>query len=131
MRILVIDDDRPHGESLIDLLESSGHEAWFAETDSDARWLADLLRFDLAILDHDMPGTSGLLLAAMLTERIPGLPCIIVSARPASEIPLGGLGFLPKPLSISALLEMVLDLERRKGGSPLVVRSGFPVVKYR
>jgi two-component system response regulator DesR len=131
MRILVIDDDRPHGESLLDLLQSKGHEALYAQTDADARWLADLLRFDLAILDHDMPGTSGLRLAALLTEKFPGLLCVIVSARPAAEIPLGGLRFLPKPLPIPALLEMLIDLERQRGGAPLVLRTGFPMVKYR
>jgi len=131
MRILVIDDDRPHGESLLDLLQSKGHEALYAETDADARWLADLLRFDLAILDHDMPETSGLHLAAVLAEKLPGLLCVIVSARPASEIPLGGLRFLPKPLAIPALLEILLEFERKKEGAPLVVRSDFPMVKYR
>ena len=73
MRLLIIDDDKPHGESLADLLNSSGHEAYFASSLDDAQWLLELFRFNIALVDYDMPVLDGPEVARRLQEHDPEL----------------------------------------------------------
>jgi len=133
MRILILDDYRSHGESLAELLGSIGHEATYAETYSDAEWLLDLLRFDIALLDFDMPGLSGPAVAARLAARFPRIRSVIMSARkptPARLKEIGSLPFLEKPVPMAVLLELLRDVERELLGVALVQRTAFSVVKY-
>jgi DNA-binding response OmpR family regulator len=128
LRILVLDDYRSHGESLTDYLQSKGHEAIFAESYRDVGWLLDLFRFDLAILDHDMPEASGPAVAAQLAERTPAVRSVIVSAREPADLH-AGLVFLRKPVAVEELLRVITAIERERTGSPLVVRSSFQVIR--
>ena len=133
MRILILDDYRTHAESLVDLLESLGHEAIAARDSGDADWLLQLFRFDLAILDFDMPERSGPAVARDFEIRYPEMPSIIMSAhRPegARRRELGALPFLPKPLDRSILDSLLNAVLRCQAGSPLVLRAFYPVVKY-
>ena len=134
MRILVIDDYKSHGESLAELLGAKGYEALYAESYRDAEWLLDLLRFDLAVLDFDMPGMSGPAVAAKLSERFPSLRSVIMSAHTPTGPrlkELGNLLFLEKPVLTNALLDIVTRIERDLAGSALVLRGRLPVVKYK
>jgi DNA-binding NtrC family response regulator len=134
MRILIVDDYKTHGESLADLLSSKGHEAIYAESYADAEWLLELMRFDLALLDFDMPGMSGPTVAAKLTARHPSLRSVILSAHvPTGErlVELGGLPFLAKPVPTTALLQMLEQVARELAGLSLIQRSAFSIVKYK
>lgn len=133
MRILVMDDYRSHGESLAEFLAAKGHEALYAETYAEAQWLVDLMRFDFALLDFDMPGMSGPRVAQGLAKRLPKIQSVIMSAKTPSGVrlaELGGLRFLQKPVYTSALLEILGQLERDMAGLALVQRSSFSLVKY-
>lgn len=134
MKILVIDDYRPHGESLRELLESRGHEALYAESLDDAGRYLDTLRFDLAFLDFDMPRLKGTSVAARLASRFPRLRSVIVSARELDPDQLqreGGFLYLRKPVSLEALGACLQRLERERIGSALVRRAALPLVPYR
>lgn len=134
MRILVMDDYRPHGESLTDFLQTKGHQALYAETFTEAEWLLRLFPFEMAVLDFDMPDMTGPAVAARLTERLPGVQSVIISALPLEEArqqALGGLLFLQKPVSTAALLEVIRQAELSRQGFPVVVRGGFSVVRRR
>lgn len=134
MRILVMDDYRSHGESLVELLASKGHEALYAETYDDAEWLLDLFRFDAALLDFDMPGMSGPAVAARVSKRVPHVRAWIMSAKaPTGQRlkELGGLQFLHKPVQLEALLALILETERELTGRALVPRSTYSLVKYK
>jgi len=134
MRILIIDDDQRHGESLVDLLASRGHEAYFAPTLSEADWLTGLFRFDISVIDFDMPQASGPEVAHRLIERFPGLEVLIMSAHLASggrRAALGKLPFLSKPIEADTLLAFLERVVARRAGSPLVVRESFALAPYR
>ena len=134
MRILVMDDYRPHGESLTELLQSKGHDALYAQTLADAEWLLELFHFDVAFLDFDMPLRSGPEVAAVLSDRFPTLRSVIVSAHapvgPRRE-ELGDLLFLQKPVLLDALWELVNTIQREQAGSSLVRRRAYSIIKYR
>ena len=131
MRILVIDDYRPHGESLAELLESRGHEASYARNYVEARRLLDIHRFDCAFLDFDMPEMTGPALAGRLSESFPALRAVIVSARAPESLGLAEgspFAFLQKPVSLCALTSC---LDQVQQGSSIVLRSLFPLAPYR
>jgi len=134
VRLLIIDDDRAHGESLADLLNTRGHEAYFAANLEDARWHLGLFSFHLALIDYDMPERNGPEVARRLIQEDPKLRCIVMSARKnddARREELGDLAFMAKPISIDQLFELLIDVMAEDAGSSLVVRVAFPIVPYR
>jgi DNA-binding response OmpR family regulator len=133
VRILVIDDDQIHGESLVDLLGTRGHEAFYAPTLDEARWLLGLLRFDVALVDHDMPEVTGPQVAHHLLAIAPALRTIVMSARESNRESLAGAGltdtpFVLKPIRIDGLIALVTHLT---AGTSLIPRRGYPVERYR
>jgi CheY-like chemotaxis protein len=62
---------------------------------------------DIALLDFNMPGINGLDLAAMLRERHPTMPIVVISANIQDEIIARAreldAAFLPKPVTEEAL----------------------------
>ena len=133
MRVLIIDDNRAHGESLSELLNSHGFEAYFAPDLAEADWLCGLFRFQLAILDHDMPGLNGPEVAEKLTSRNPQLRSVVMSASESNRRfceEKGHFPFLPKPFSLEQLLALVSHLGLVEGGASLVRRLAFPLQKY-
>ena len=133
MRILIIDDDRAHGESLSDLLNSRDHEAYFAPSLSEATWLFDLFRFDLAILDHDMPDLTGPQVARKLQTGDPAIRTILMSARESNREScqdIGSVPFLDKPIDVDRLLAIIGDLASPEASS-LILRLSFPLERYR
>lgn len=134
MRILVLDDYRPHGEALADWLQTQGHEVAYAESYHDAEWLLDLYTFNLAFLDFDMPGMIGPDAARKLQGRLPALRCIILSALPPTGLrkeQLGELEFLSKPVALETLMGVLREVEQALRGYPLTLRSPFAIAKYR
>jgi len=133
MRVLVIDDYQSHGESLAEFLQTRGHEAMYSGGYADAEWLLGLFRFDLAILDFDMPGMSGPAMAAKLAERFPRLRSLIVSAHaPVGKrrAELGDLPFIKKPVPPQELLDFIEAMNRERVGFSIVLRSAYSLVRY-
>lgn len=83
---------------------SSGDEALAALTAAPC---------DLALIDVQMPGMDGIELVQHLHDRVPALPCIVVSAQSASiyeakALAAGARAFIPKG-EPSALLTAIRD----------------------
>lgn len=134
MRILVLDDYRPHGESLRDLLSSRGYEALYAETYASARVFLARLRFDLAFLDFDLPEMKGTQVASLLREEFPDMSAVIISGSVSAarrEAAARDLPFLEKPVSPRVVAEFLVEIERRQRGTSLVLRRSLPIVPLR
>lgn len=81
MRILVADDERESAAALKALLEVIGHEVVGPAADgAEAVALARDEHPDLAILDIDMPGLTGLEAADRISEREP-IPVILLTGH--------------------------------------------------
>jgi FixJ family two-component response regulator len=109
--IAVIDDDFQVRDGLANLLRSMGHSALVFET-ADAFLLAPEASVDCVITDQQMPGLSGLDLCAVLKERRPDLPVILITAlalEPLAERArrLGVWALLEKPVQSEALVELL------------------------
>lgn len=80
-RILIVDDER-HILSLLSMtLRRAGYEVVSANNGQKALELARVFALDLVILDHSMPGMSGVELA---NELNPKLPILMLTAKPQS-----------------------------------------------
>src|SRR5262245_9549804 len=134
VRILIIDDDARHGESLAELLSSRGYEAYFAPTPEEAEWLLELFRFDLSVIDFDMPAASGPEVARKLLVRLPQLEVAIIPADRAvgsrREL-LAELPFFPKPIEAEVFLAFVEKVSAHRRGLPLMRWGPFPIERYR
>ena len=115
--ILVADDDVAVRQMMAQTLRRSGFS--LIEADSAERGVAAVAMrqgaIDLAIIDMQMPGMSGLDLAAEVERRYPGIQLLYLS-RYVSSIALDCISLstpesvLFKPFTVTALLDKVVEL---------------------
>lgn len=102
MSLVLIVEDNPRNMKLVrDVLQVKGHETLEATTAEDGIVLAVERRPDLVLMDIQLPDVSGLSLLEELTQRLPQLPVIMLSADHDAGIvhhslEQGARGFLPK-----------------------------------
>jgi CheY-like chemotaxis protein len=114
-KILYVEDDSLLRLNVQELLESEGLAVETCADGNDAlNKLASAARYDLILLDNQLPGASGLELvsyARSLAHRR-DTPIIVVSATEvgAEAIRAGADEFLKKPHDADALLEVVRRL---------------------
>lgn len=111
--ILLADDDAIVIKIIAPILERSGFTVLTAVDGAAAVECARLHadQIDVLISDVEMPGLSGMELAATLTELRPHMKVLLISA--AWEVPDGlrkGWVFLRKPFPHSVLIEKLAEL---------------------
>jgi len=118
MRVLLVDDNPANVEYFVAALESAAHVV-DVETDGEAgraRALAD--KFDLIILDIQLPRLSGdavcrALRAAGVMSPIIALTSAAMPDQISSHAQAGFDAYLTKPISPSSLREVARRFERR------------------
>jgi two-component system, NarL family, response regulator DesR len=89
--ILLVEDHKIMAETLVRVLSTKGkfQVADVAETAEDAlEWLSerqDDHHIDLALVDVVLPSISGIELVAMIQQKYPELPCLMISGRSAGQ----------------------------------------------
>lgn len=108
-RILWADDEidllKPH----LMFLRNKGYELVTANNGSDALALTDSEHFDLVILDENMPGFTGLETLALIKQRQPHLPVIMITKSEEENIMDQAIGnqiadYLIKPVNPNQIL---------------------------
>mgnify|MGYP006295083797 CR=1 FL=1 len=115
--VLVIDDDKPLREMILQLLTREGIDAVGAVDGKEALKKLDEQAFDLLITDIVMPDMEGLELITHLRKACPDLPVIAISggARigPESYLEmarmLGARHTFQKPMAPAALMTAIRD----------------------
>lgn len=112
MRLLLVEDDRMNEELFVDALEGAGHAVVVERDGARGRDRALGERFDLIILDVQLPGVSGDAVCRSL--RLAGVRAPILalssSAMPEQIARAREAGFdayLTKPISPAALRDAV------------------------
>src|SRR4051812_12393069 len=112
--ILVVDDEAPIREALVQTLEDHGYRAYTAEDGSDAVALYSHRRgeFKLVLTDLAMAQMDGVALVRALRKMDPGVKVIVSSGhlQPEQTVTLEKLGvkhFLDKPYTAHKLLKMI------------------------
>lgn len=117
--ILVIDDEAPIVDLLVDIIEESGHTALQASNGLEGLHVARSACPDLILCDVMMPLLDGYGLLAQLRAEpeLDGTTIILMSAafasgfRPAVDPPPDG--FLPKPFDLPTIEQFLADLADR------------------
>jgi CheY-like chemotaxis protein len=112
-QILVVDDEPAVGDAIKMMLQFDGHAVQTANGSQEARSLLEQGKFDLIITDYSMPGMKGDELAAVIKQRLPHQPIIMITAYAemlkSSGDTLAGVDFiLSKPFLLKDLREAIV-----------------------
>ena len=109
-RILVADDDLELRAGVCDLLGGPGFEIVEAGRGDDALEIVRRGPLDLAVLDYEMPGLTGLDILKIVESELLDIPCILLSGLDISSMALnaGACAVFKKPVEPLALRTEVL-----------------------
>lgn len=127
LKVLVVEDHPVNRMILEAWMGSAGHSSFTAENGQIAVDVAATQRFDLIVMDVNMPVMDGLT-ATRAIRAVPGAnrdtPIVVLSASARSEDHVAGLqagadAYLNKPIDFAALAEVM----NRVGGGRAAVRA--------
>ena len=120
-RILLVDDDMASLEVLREVLTRAGYDTVSAENGYEALKIVQEASIDLALLDFNLPDTTGAELLQQVKLFQPNAPVIIMSANTSQGVKFdvfeaGAYTFISKPIDLPQLLKFVsraLDLKQQ------------------
>ena len=129
-KILVVEDDLALSAGLCFALDEAGHLTAAAYTCQKARQLLKTDRFDLVILDVNLPDGNGFDLCRECKSSAPKLPVIFLTANDLEQDELNGfdLGaddYITKPFRIQVLKRRVEAVLRRGTAGSDCFDDGF------
>jgi CheY-like chemotaxis protein len=112
LRILVVDDEPLVCDSLKQILALDQHEVVTATSAAEALATLQAGKFDVILLDYEMPDMKGDKLAAKIKVLIPQQPIIMITAyseslRLKGDFPLAVDLVISKPFQLQELREAV------------------------
>jgi DNA-binding response OmpR family regulator len=118
MYVLIAEDEIRMAELLERTLVEEGHQAVVAHNGRDALGFALATRFDVILLDIQLPGLDGISVARRLRESKNQTPILMLTARDAATDVIVGLDsgaddYLTKPFQIDVLLARMRAVSRR------------------
>ena len=121
MRILLVEDDLPLAEALTTLLAAVGYAVDCVHDGLSAEVLIGAERFDLVILDLNLPEKDGLAVLRSLRARRNPVPILILTARGAPDervlgLDLGADDYMVKPFDVREFEARVRSILRRQAG---------------
>ena len=120
-QIILVDDDTSSLSVLCEVLTRAGYQTVSAQSGYEAMQQVEANLVNLAILDFDLPDTTGLELLQQIKQLQPGVPVIIMSANTSQSLKLdvfeaGAYTFIAKPIRLPQLLQFVsraLDFQQQ------------------
>ncbi|MDZ4200999.1 MAG: response regulator transcription factor [Gallionella sp.] len=118
-RIIIVEDDLGQQEELLAFLTHSGHEARAAADETGLEQLLRQFTPDIVLLDYNLPGRSGAVIAAGLREHFAlDIGIVMITARSMGDDRAecrraGADDYLIKPIDFSELLALLENLIRR------------------
>jgi len=130
MRILLIEDDKMIGESLVHALKNSGYAVDWARDGDMGEESLKTATYNLVLLDLGLPKQNGLEVLKKLREARNKTPVLILTARDrvadrVQGLDLGADDYLIKPFALEEVeARMRVLLRRNSGNAESVLRSG-------
>jgi len=106
-KILYVDDHEELHEIIREFLGTAGYAVISAKSGKQSLDLIRTTRFDLAIVDYEMPGMNGAAVAREIKSNEPRIPIILFSGF-ASEIPISELQAVDRLINKGTLAETLL-----------------------
>jgi two-component system response regulator PhoP len=130
MRILVVEDETPLREQLVERLRAEGYAVDEAADGQEGVYFGNEYPVDLAIVDIGLPKLSGIEVIKDIRKNEKRYPVLILTARGRWQEKVEGLeagadDYMVKPFHIEELLARVRALIRRSAGeADPVIRCG-------
>ena len=129
MRVLIAEDESRLAETIARGLRREGMAVDLAPDGGDALLKARVYRYDVVVLDRDLPLVHGDQVCRTLREERPETPILMLTAAGALEdlvegLSLGADDYLPKPFRFPELVARIRALGRRS------LPSRPPVLSY-
>ncbi|HLL88679.1 MAG TPA: response regulator [Tepidisphaeraceae bacterium] len=109
--VLIVEDERTSRRALTALLEESGYRTQAVASAEEALEVLDGHSPDIALIDIDLPGMSGLELITRLEKLDPHVVPIVITASEGEKVARFALThpvqFLRKPVDFERLLTMM------------------------
>lgn len=117
-KILVVEDEAPIREGLVDLLVFHGFEVDTAADGNSGLEAALSGGYSLVLLDVMLPGVDGFTICDKVRRSLPDQPLIMLTARSQDEDVINGLrlgadDYIAKPFSVTQLVLRVQAVLRR------------------
>lgn len=107
-RILLVEDEADISDLFETQLVAAGYKVTTASDGDEALRILSLLKFDILVTDHKMPGkTTGLALAQHALEKNPKMHIVLMSGNLEKSSCPEKVEFLSKPVEIQSLLDAV------------------------
>jgi len=111
-RLLLVEDDPRVGSFIAQGLRDEGYDIDWATTGEDALVRSRADHYDLVLLDHMLPGRSGIEVAALIRASGTAAPILMLTARDAPEdrraaFAAGASEFMAKPFLFDDLLSRI------------------------
>jgi two-component system response regulator HydG len=118
MRVLIVDDDQDHAESIADILLGHGYAVEVASSGESALKRFMQVEFDVTLMDVRMPGMNGVETFFHFRKVRPGARVIIMTGYGveqliAQAVDAGAAHVLYKPFQVSNLLDAVRNAKPR------------------
>jgi DNA-binding response OmpR family regulator len=130
MRVLVVEDHERLAEAVASGLRREGMAVDVVLDGRDAVWRATVNRYDVVVLDRDLPGLHGDdVCKTLVAERCESRLLMLTAASTVRDrvdgLGLGADDYLPKPFDFDELVARVRALGRRSPAVlPTVLQSG-------
>jgi DNA-binding response OmpR family regulator len=130
MRVLVVEDQARLALAIVEVLRREGIASDVSFDGADALTKAGVNRYDVVVLDRDLPGVHGDDVCRELTTGGSGSGVLMLTASATIEDRVEGLGigaddYLPKPFNNAELVARIRALARRsRAALPPVLASG-------
>jgi len=129
MRVLVVEDVPSMADDIAEGLRDQGMAVDVAYDGLDASAKLDLNRYDVVVLDRDLPGRHGDTVCRMITQGDDPAMVLMLTAADTADDRVTGLGlgaddYLPKPFHFPELVLRVRALARRRPtAQPRILRA--------
>jgi CheY-like chemotaxis protein len=114
-KILIVDDSQELLDVMCEYLETSGYTVHTTTQSQDALRFIAVTGYDVIVSDIHMPEMDGLELMALIKNKHPGLPVVLITGYSASEarkiaMEKGADALVAKPFHMKEILDVVDNL---------------------
>jgi two-component system, OmpR family, response regulator len=123
MRILIVEDDRLLADYVRLAMKEDGHAVGVAHDGEEGQTLAMVHDYDVVVLDHVLPGRTGVEVLRYIRQRGRSTPVLMLTGKSEESdiveaLDSGADDYLVKPFVIGELRARVRALGRRRAGGP-------------
>jgi len=118
IKILLVEDEKKIADSLKKGLSEQNYQVQVAYDGIEGKKLFETQKFDLVILDINLPGLNGYSLCKKIRNRNPSLPIVMLTALSATDDKIEGFDagaddYIVKPFDFKELLVRIRALLKR------------------